>query len=100
MKKETRREHNPVRAVSQTAAERAAQLAPPEELDKEGANRRQTKAGAISTDTGRLPLPQDLLEKEDDSRPFRPDPVVIVIFFLSLAFIAFITYLISTEPPK
>jgi hypothetical protein len=100
MSKETRREHNAVRAVSQAAAERAAQLAPPEERDTETSSRRQTKAGAINTDTGRLPLPQDLLEKEDDSRPFRPDPVVIVIFFLSLAFIAFITYLISIEPPR
>jgi hypothetical protein len=100
MKKETRREHNPVRAVSRTAAERAAQLAPLEERDKEGASSRETKTGTINTDTGRLPLPHDLLEKEDDSRPFRPDPVVVVIFFLSLAFIAFITYLISIEPSK
>ena len=100
MKKETRREHSPVRAVSPTAAERAAHLAPPEERDKEASSRRETKAGTINTDTGSLRLPEDLLEKEDDSRPFRPDPVVIVIFFLSLAFIAFITYLISIETSK
>jgi hypothetical protein len=90
MKKETRREHNPVMTKSPEASERAAHLAPPEEND-----------GAINVDTGGLKLPDDYIEeREDGARSFRPDPVVIIIFFLSLAFIAFITYLISTEPPR
>ena len=101
MKKETRREHSPVRAVSPKAAERAAQLAPPEERAKEGSRRSGKNDGAINVDKGGLKLPADYIEeKGDDSRLFRPDPVVIIIFLLSLAFIAFITYLISIEPPR
>ena len=101
MKKETRREHSPIKAASPEAAERAAQLAPPEEQDKEGSRRSEKNDDAINVDTGSLKLPADYIEeKGDDSGLFRPDPVVIIIFLLSLAFIAFVTYLISIEPPR
>ena len=99
VKKETRREHSPVKTASPEASERAAHLAPPEELDEKAASRSSDKDGALNVDTGSLKLPDDYIgEREDGSRSFRPNPVVIIIFFLSLAFIAFITYLISIEP--
>jgi hypothetical protein len=101
MTKEKRREHNPVIASSPEASERAAQLAPPEELDEEALSPDGDNGGALNLDTGSLRLPDDYAEESrDDSRSFRPDPVVIIIFFLSLAFIAFITYLISIEPQQ
>ena len=101
MKKETRREHSPVVAKSPEASERAAHLAPPEELDEEASSRSSDNDGAINVDTGSLKLPDDYIEeRKDGSRSFRPDPVVVIIFFLSLAFIAYIAYLISVEQPK
>ena len=101
MKKEPRREHNPVPATSPEASELAAQLAPPEERDDHTASRGKNNGGAFIFDTDSLNFPKGFVEEErDDSRSFWPDPVVILIFFLSLAFIAFITYLISIEPPR
>jgi len=100
MKKEGRRDHNPVRASSARASKRAAHLAPPEERDQEASRRDGKNDGAISVDTDRTSLPKEWVEERDDSRAFRPDPVVVIIFFLSLAFIAFITYLISIEPSR
>jgi hypothetical protein len=97
-KGETRREHNPVRTSSAQASQLAAQLAPPEEQGN-AADRSANNGGAIIVDSGGLKLPRDFIEEEKDaSSSFRPDPVVVLIFFLSLAFIAFITYLISVEP--
>ena len=100
MKKEGRRDHNPVRASSARASKHAAHLAPPEELEQEASRQGGKNGGAIDVDTDRSSLPEEWIEERDDSRPFQPDPVVVIIFFLSLAFIAFITYLISIEPAR
>jgi hypothetical protein len=101
MKKESRREHSPVKTESARASELAEYLAPPEERTVEGAKAGEDQRGVIILDTGRLELPKGYVEDENTgSKRFRPDPVVILIFFLSLIFIAFITYLISIEPPK
>ena len=101
MKKESRREHNPVKTESPKASELAEYLAPPEERTADGAKQSAAQVGAITLDTGRQELPRGVIEEEDAvSGRFRPDPVVILIFFLSLAFIAFIAYLISIEPPR
>jgi hypothetical protein len=101
MKKESRRDHNPVKAESEEASNLAARLAPPEEREQSGAQPSGNNRGGIVVDTGALKLPRDFVEERDDrSRPFRPDPVVVLIFILSLAFIAVVAYLISIEPPK
>lgn len=101
MKKESQREHSPVKTESARASELAEYLAPPEEQALEGAKASEDQSGTISLDSGRLELPKGYVEEENTgAKRFRPDPVVILIFFLSLIFIAFITYLISIEPPK
>ncbi len=101
MKKGSRRDHNPVKAESEEASDLAALLAPPEEREQGGAQPSGRHRGGIVVDTGALKLPRDFAEeREEGSRPFRPDPVVVLIFILSLAFIAAIAYLISIEPPK
>ena len=101
MKKESRREHNPVKTESPKASELAEYLAPPEERDEGVAKVSADRSGALLQETDRLEFPPGYVEEENiASKRFRPDPVVILIFFLSLVFIAFITYLISIEPPK
>ncbi|HEX8772430.1 MAG TPA: hypothetical protein VF735_02415 [Pyrinomonadaceae bacterium] len=100
VKNESRREHNPVKTSSREAEERAEQLAPPEEQagDASGAKRDD----ALSIDTGALKLPRGLRSEDDESTrsAFHLDPVVIFFLVAALAFIAFITYLISIEPAK
>ena len=101
MKKESRREHNPVKTESAKASELAEYLAPPEERNETVAQANADQSGALRLDTGSLELPEGYAEEENiGSKRFRPDPVVVLIFFLSLVFIAFITYLISIEPPR
>jgi hypothetical protein len=97
VKKESRHEHNPVKASSREAQERAAQLAPPEEQAGESLAKRDD---ALSIDTGSLRLPQGLRDEDDESKRgfFHLEPVVMIILLAALAFIAFITYLISIEP--
>jgi hypothetical protein len=100
VKKESRREHNPVRGSSDAALGKAEQLAPPEEHAKKSANQKTDNEGVMVVDTGELKLPKDFTEKEDKSRFFGLEPIAVVILIFALAFIAFITYLISTEPSK
>ena len=102
VEKETRRKHNPVKTSSREAAERAAQLAPLEERGNGGAARNAKQGGALSVDTGELKLPEGLMDEADEPTQslFHLEPVVLAILAFALAFIAFITYLIATEPVK
>jgi hypothetical protein len=99
-KKESRRLHSPVRAGSAEAAQHAARLTPPEEQN--GAQSHEgSKAndGAILVDTSKLKLPKGVIEGEQNAPNwFGFDPVVMIILALSILFIAFIAYLISTQP--
>ena len=102
MKRESRREHNPIHVSSDGALEKAQQLAPLEE--RAGKLARQTsnnEEGVINVDTGSLKLPSEFTEKkEGKSRLFNIEPITLIIMVFSLAFIAFIAYLISIEPPQ
>ena len=101
VKKEPRRIHSPVKAKSAEAAEHAAHLAPPEEQNGKQKNQASNQDGAIVVDTGELKLPKGVVEEDDGvAGLFGIDPVVLFIFGFALAFIAFIAYLISIEPPK
>jgi len=101
VRRETRREHNPVRASSDGALEKADMLAPPEERVKRSADKEVKNGGVMKVDTGELKLPNDFTEKVDSrARLFGLEPIALIILVFSLAFIAFITYLIATEPPK
>ena len=83
-----------------STAELSARLAPPEEKtgaaaisNSQGNN---NNGGAITVDTGSLKLPTDFIEpSKETSKMFRPEPVVLVILILALAFIAFIAWQIS-----
>jgi len=101
-KREPRRVHSPVRAGSAEAAEHAARLTPPEELNGAQGAPPGTKAdGAIVVDTSELKLPKGITEEEKDAPSWLGfDPVVLLILGLSLAFIVFIAYLISIAPAK
>ncbi|HEX8843286.1 MAG TPA: hypothetical protein VF791_01380 [Pyrinomonadaceae bacterium] len=101
-RKESRREHNPVVAKSKETAELAARLAPLEEqAGKRAALRSRNNGGAIVVDTADLKLPKDFTEREEGKERFLSfDPIAFVILIFSLAFIIFIAYLISIEPPK
>ena len=102
MKRELRRRHSPVEAKSEEALRSAALLTPLEELEgrEETGDDNHHRAGIISVDTGKLTLPKGFEGEEKDASWFRGvDPVVILIFMLALAFIGFIAYLISVEPP-
>ncbi|MBD0369271.1 MAG: hypothetical protein ICV60_00340 [Pyrinomonadaceae bacterium] len=98
MRRESRREHNPVKAKSEEAATLASSLAPLEELGKRGSKNHPN--GSIVLDTAELKVPKDFIEEEAPNGGLGLEPVVIFIIALALAFIAFITYLISIEPPK
>lgn len=101
MRSEQRRDHNPVHASSDGALERADNLAPPEERADRSANQSLNGDGMMMTDAGGLKLPDDFSEREDkNSRFLGMEPIALIILVLALAFIAFITYLISVEPPK
>ena len=80
--------------------EAAAQLAPSEEQEaasKQSAN----NGGAIVLDKDKLQLPKGFLAEEKKKTWFLDaDPVVVLIFFLSLIFIGSIAYLISQMPDK
>jgi hypothetical protein len=99
-KKEPRRLHSPVRAASAEAAEHAARLTPPEEQNGAQSPQGSSKAddGAILVDTSKLKLPKGVMEEANAPSWFGFDPVVLIILGLSILFIAFIAYLISTQP--
>ena len=102
MKRESRREHNPIHVSSDGALEKAEQLAPLEERKGEPARQNfKDDDGVISVDTGDLKLPSDFTERgEEKSRLFNIEPITLIIMVFALAFIAFIAYLISIEPSK
>ena len=100
MKRERRREHNPVRASSDGAQEQAESLAPPEERADRSANQSRD-GGVMAVGTGELKLPDDFTEREDKNPNLLGlDSIALIILIFALAFIAFIAYLISIEPTK
>jgi len=101
VKRERRREHNPVRASSDGAQERAESLAPPEERADRSANQSLNGGGVMVVGTGELKLPDDFTEREDKNPNLLGlDSIALIILIFALAFIAFIAYLISIEPTK
>ena len=84
--------------------EKAAKLAPPEEVrggvvaawgNGAGNNGR----GVITVDTGALKLPDNMFRKKKKKSMWsRPEPVVIFIACAALIFIALIAWLISRMP--
>jgi hypothetical protein len=100
VREESRREHNPIQVSSDEALRKAEQLAPLEERMKKSANQTANVEGVIDVDTGTLTLPKDLVGKDEEKWRFLGfDPLALTILIFSLAFIAFIAYLISIEPP-
>lgn len=100
MKSELRREHNPVQVSSEEALEKADQLAPLEERKATRTRQDSNEGGVIRVGTGELKLPADFTERADGKhRLLGIEPVTIFILVFSLAFIGFIAYLISIEPP-
>ena len=84
--------------------QRAAELAPLEELDREAA-RKQGKAeetnqehGAIVVDTRKMQLPKGVDQAGEGRTSWRIEPVVIVIVGLLLLFMVFIAWQISMMP--
>jgi hypothetical protein len=101
VKRESRRDHNPVHGSSDKASRKAEQLAPPEERAGKQALQTRSDEGVLVVDTGELKLPKEFTEREEGrSRFLGLEPVALVILVFSLAFIAFIAYLISVEPTK
>lgn len=103
-KKESRRDHNPVKAKSEETAKLASMLAPLEEQqgreETAGGTLQHPNGGASIVGTGPLKLPKDFIEQGTDGNLFGLEPVVIFIIVLVLVFIAFIAYLISVEPAR
>lgn len=94
-------EHNSIHASSEEGLEKAEQLAPLEERAGMSTHQLTNNDGVIIVDTGNLKFPEEFTEKkEGKSGLFGLEPVTIVILTFALAFIDFITYLISIEPSK
>lgn len=103
MKRESRREHNPVETRTEEAARLAHMLAPLEEQEGNGSQEGRAGGagrGSIVVDTARLQLPKDLIEEEEKGAPLGLERVVIFILIIVLAFVAFIAYLIYMEPSR
>jgi hypothetical protein len=101
VKEETWSEHNAVQASDKETQEKAERLAPLEEHAPKSARQNLDGEGLIKVDTDSLKLPSDFTEKRDESsRLFGIEPITFFIMAFTLAFIAFIAYLISTEPAK
>jgi hypothetical protein len=99
--KESREEHNPIHVSSEEGLEKAERLAPLEERAVKSTHQSLNNKGVISVDTGDLKLPESFTGKgEGKPRLFGVEPITIIIITFALAFIAFIAYLISVEPPK
>jgi hypothetical protein len=91
-------------------AQLAAQLAPLEELAKQGievpvgtspqvgAPRTDPHYGAIVIDNEDLHVPKDIMEGGDETTYLGMEPVVLVILGFMLLFIAFIAWQISLMP--
>ncbi|HEY0378227.1 MAG TPA: hypothetical protein VGC87_15020 [Pyrinomonadaceae bacterium] len=90
-----RREHNHLVPHQGEPVELAARLTPLEET------RDSNNGGAIVVDTSAVRLPKDFTEREEKrGLLFGLKPIGVIILVFSLAFIAFIAYLISLEPAK
>lgn len=79
-------------------AELAAQLAPPEEKDAQLYEGAHQEAGAIIIGNGNTGLSKDLVEGGKEKRFLGLEPVVLVILAIMLAWIAFITWQITSMP--
>ncbi len=91
-KRRRRREHNHLVPHQGEPVELAARLTPLEET------RDSNNGGAIVVDTSAVKLPEDFTEREENrGRLFGLEPIALIIFVFSLAFIVFIAYLISVE---
>jgi hypothetical protein len=89
------REHNHLVPHQGEPVELAARLTPLEETPD------SNNGGSIVVDTSAVHLPKDFTEREENKgRLFGLEPIALIIFVFALAFIAFITYLISVEPAK
>ncbi|MBA2733867.1 MAG: hypothetical protein H0U54_13355 [Acidobacteria bacterium] len=101
MMKEPMEEHSPIHVSSEKGLEKAERLAPLEERAGKSTHQSLNNEGVISVDTGDLKFPKGFTgEKEGKSWLFGVEPITIIIITFTLAFIAFIAYLISVEPPK
>ncbi len=91
-------------------AQLAAQLAPLEELDQQGASKQVSTNphlgatadphyGAIVVDNTSLNLPQDFAEGRNEGL-WKIEPVVLVILVVMLAWIAFVAWQISQMPAE
>ena len=93
-KRRKRHDHNHLVPHQGERGELAARLTPLEETQKRGPN----EGGAIVVDTSALHLPKDFTEREEQQgRIFGLEAIGVIILVFSLAFILFITYLISIE---
>lgn len=99
MKGESRSEHNPIHVSGDGASMKAERLAPLEERVRQLPHQNQSDEGVVSLDTGSLKLPSQLTA-EEKSGIFGLEPITFFIIVFALAFIVFIAYLISIEPPK
>jgi hypothetical protein len=89
------REHNHLVPHQGEPVELAARLTPLEET------RDSNNGGAIVVDTSAVRLPKDFTEREEKKGLlFGLETIGVIILVFSLAFIAFISYLISLEPAK
>jgi hypothetical protein len=96
-KRGKRREHNHLIPHQGEPVELAARLTPPEETQGRDSN----NGGAIVVDTSALNLPRDFTAGGGKKGLlFGLEPIGVIILVFSLAFITFITYLISIEPAK
>lgn len=89
-------------ARHEDAMEKAAKLAPPEEVRGgvvAGNGAGNNGRGVITVDTGALKLPDKMFSAEEKKSLWsRPEPVVIFIACAALLFIALITWLITRMP--
>jgi hypothetical protein len=94
-KRRRRREHNHLVPHQGEPVELAARLTPLEET------RESNNGGAIVVDTSAVKLPGDFTEREEKKGLLLGlEPIALIIFISSLAFIAFIAYLISVTSDK
>jgi hypothetical protein len=98
--KEKRRWHVGRRRRRRDTARLSEMLAPPEERQPEAKPRGDhNHNGAIIVDSTNLRVPTDFVDADDGKRILGLEPVVLVILLAAVAFIIFIAYLISLEPP-
>lgn len=87
-------------AIEETSTNQSTSSDPKEPIKEEISNSENN--GLIKIDTGKLQLPTQLIEEQEekDTSFWQIEPAILVIFTLALAFIGFITMLISRMPAK